>query len=124
MHHQRRRSGHTSGNTSLTDVRKAVSATDPSYRKHSSRPAPMTRRITPQSVPKLRKSTRDREKEEEERWWNDEKESFPEFWYVVSTFFLLHNFIAASPQKSPPFHPPALSPDMQVISVTPNCVKW
>lgn len=49
----------------------------------------MTRRITPQSVPKLRKSTRDREKEEEERWWNDEKESFPEFWYVVSTFFLV-----------------------------------
>jgi hypothetical protein len=83
--HSRRRSGHASGNTSLTDVRKAVTATDPSYKKYSSRPA-MSRRTTPQSVPKLRKSPREREKEEENRWWDEERESFPEYWYVINTF--------------------------------------
>ncbi|KAL2156174.1 hypothetical protein VTH82DRAFT_919 [Thermothelomyces myriococcoides] len=76
MHHQRRRSGHASGNTSLTDVRKAVTATDTSSRKHSSRPS-MSRRVTPQSTPKLGRSSRDREKELEERWWDEERESFP-----------------------------------------------
>jgi hypothetical protein len=86
--HSRRRSGHASGNTSLTDVRKAVTATDPSYKKYSSRPAPMTRRITPQSVPKLRRSTRDREKEEEDRWWDEERESFPEYCMICEKQFV------------------------------------
>jgi hypothetical protein len=86
MHHHRRKSGHASGNSSLTDVRKAVGSTDPSAKKHSSRPAAMTRRTTPQSVPKLGRNPRDREKEwEEERWWDEERESIPQFWYVIPT---------------------------------------
>ncbi|KAK4043982.1 hypothetical protein C8A01DRAFT_31855 [Parachaetomium inaequale] len=89
MHHHRRRSGHVSGNTSLTDVRKAVTATDPSYRKHSSRPAAMTRRTTPQSVPKLGKNPRDREKElDEQRWWDEERESFPEYCMICEKQFV------------------------------------
>lgn len=119
--HSRRRSGHASGNTSLTDVRKAVSATDAPYKKYSSRPAPMTRRITPQSAPKLRKSPRDREKEEEEHWWDEERESFPEYWYAVNTL-TFHNFITpfALPFRNFPFHPSASSPDVRVIRVTQN----
>jgi hypothetical protein len=89
MHHHRRRSGHVSSNTSLTDVRKAVTATDPSYKKHSSRPAAMTRRTTPQSVPKLGKNPRDREKElDEQRWWDEERESFPEYCMICEKQFL------------------------------------
>jgi hypothetical protein len=119
MHHHRRRSGHVSSNTSLTDVRKAVTATDPSYKKHSSRPAAMTRRTTPQSVPKLGKNPRDREKElDEQRWWDEERESFPEYWYVASTFLCFTTSSRPCPFPSGHFrfHPPALSPDMQVIS--------
>lgn len=83
MHQHRRRSGHASGNPSLTDVRKAVSATDPSSKKYSSRPT-MSRRSTPQSLPKLGKNPREREKElDQERWWDEERESFPEYWYVT-----------------------------------------
>lgn len=70
----------------MTDVRKAVTASDLSYKKASSRPAQMTRRTTPQSVPKLGKNPRDREREwEEDRWWDEERESFPQYWYVVNT---------------------------------------
>ncbi|KAK4157938.1 hypothetical protein C8A00DRAFT_39790 [Chaetomidium leptoderma] len=92
MHHQRRRSGHASGNTSMTDVRRAVTATDPSYRKYSSRPAPMTRKITPQSVPKLARNTRDRERDrEEERWWDQERQSFPEYCMICEKQFVPAN---------------------------------
>ncbi|KAL2141827.1 hypothetical protein VTI28DRAFT_1914 [Corynascus sepedonium] len=88
MHHQRRRSGHASGNTSYTDVRKAVTATDPSSKKYSSRPA-MSRRITPQSAPKLGKSPRDREKElDEQRWWDEERESFPAYCMTCEKQFI------------------------------------
>ncbi|KAK4190087.1 hypothetical protein QBC35DRAFT_111454 [Podospora australis] len=92
MHHHRRKSGHTSGNTSMTDVRKAVTASDFStYKKHSSRPATMTRRITPQSPSalKLGKSPRDRERElDEERWWDEEREAFPQYCMYCETQFL------------------------------------
>ncbi|KAL2201256.1 hypothetical protein P885DRAFT_56669 [Corynascus similis CBS 632.67] len=88
MHHQRRRSGHASGNTSYTDVRKAVTTTDPSSKKYSSRPA-MSRRITPQSAPKLGKSPRDREKElDEQRWWDEERESFPAYCMTCEKQFI------------------------------------
>lgn len=41
----------------------------------------MTRRVTPTVAHKLGKSPRDREREwEEERWFDDERESFPQFW--------------------------------------------
>ncbi|KAJ4304372.1 hypothetical protein N0V88_001985 [Collariella sp. IMI 366227] len=80
MHNHHRRK---SGNTSMTDVRKAVTASDPTYKKHSSRPAAMTRRTTPQTVPKLGKNPRDREKElEDERWWDEERESFPQYCHI------------------------------------------
>ncbi|KAK4137439.1 hypothetical protein BT67DRAFT_109195 [Trichocladium antarcticum] len=79
MHHHRRKSGHASGNTTMTDARRSVTATDLSYKKTSSRPT-MTRRTTPQTVPKLGKSPRDREREwEEDRWWDEERESFPQY---------------------------------------------
>lgn len=84
MHHQRRKSGHTSANTSMTDVRKAVTLSELSakYNSRASRPEP-TRRTTDKSVTKLGKSSRDREREwEDERWFQDERESFPQFWYV------------------------------------------
>ncbi|GAB1320484.1 hypothetical protein MFIFM68171_10694 [Madurella fahalii] len=88
MHH-RRKSGYASGNTSLTDVRKAVTASDLSYRKHSSRSAAMTRRITPQTAPKLGKTSRDREKEwDEDHWWDEERESFPQYCMICEKQFV------------------------------------
>ncbi|KAK4140321.1 uncharacterized protein C8A04DRAFT_39978 [Dichotomopilus funicola] len=88
MHQHRRKSGHASGNPSLTDVRKAVSATDPSSKKYSSRPT-MSRRSTPQSLPKLGKNPRDREKElDQERWWDEERESFPEYCMICEKQFV------------------------------------
>lgn len=43
----------------------------------------MTRRATPQTAQKLGKNPRDREREwEEERWFDEERESFPQFWYA------------------------------------------
>ena len=68
MHHHRRKSG----NTSYTDVRKAVTVTDLS-KKSASRSST--------KIEKLGKNPRDREREwEEERWWEDERESFPHYW--------------------------------------------
>ncbi len=95
MHHTRRKSGHGSTNTSLTDVRKAVTVSDLSKPR---RPQTLARRQTPQTVQKLGKSPRVREKEwEEERWWEDDRESFPQFWYVAKTMFLclIHFIIMA-----------------------------
>ncbi|KAI0013698.1 hypothetical protein F4779DRAFT_349414 [Xylariaceae sp. FL0662B] len=77
MHHSRRKSGHGSTNTSMTDVRKAVTTSDLSRPR---RPQTLSRRSTPQTVQKLGKSPRTREREwEEERWGEDERESFPQF---------------------------------------------
>ncbi|KXX78007.1 hypothetical protein MMYC01_205278 [Madurella mycetomatis] len=88
MHH-RRRSGYASGNTSLTDVRKAVTASDPAARKHSSRPTAMMRRITPQTTPKLGKTSRDREKEwDQDHWWDEERESFPQYCMICEKQFV------------------------------------
>ena len=119
-HHYRRKSGHASGNSSMTDVRKATTA---------SRPNTMTRRTTPQTVQKLGKNPRDREREwEEERWWDEERESFPQYWYVCRTLSLhlgvLHYIFINSLSLPPPhqrdflFSYPAASPDMQVIRTT------
>lgn len=63
----------------MTDVRKAVTATDPSS-KHK-RPS-MARRHTPVAAQKLGRSHREREREYHESW-EDERESFPQFWYVL-----------------------------------------
>ncbi|KAI0840611.1 hypothetical protein F5Y06DRAFT_243997 [Hypoxylon sp. FL0890] len=77
MHHSRRKSGHASTNSSTTDVRKAVAVSDLSKPR---RPQTLTRKSTPQTVQKLGKNPRDREREwEEERWFDDERESFPQF---------------------------------------------
>lgn len=65
----------------MTDVRKAVTVSDLSKPR---RPQTLSRRQTPQTVQKLGKSARAREKEwEEERWFEDDRESFPQFWYVT-----------------------------------------
>lgn len=81
MPHQRRRSGHTSGNTSYTDVRKSVTVSDMSKPK---RPG-LSRKHTPVSAQKLGKSHRERERQwEMETSFDDERESFPQFWYVPS----------------------------------------
>jgi hypothetical protein len=54
----------------------------------------MTRKSSTQNAPKLGKSPRDREKElDDERWWDEERESFPQYWYVVNTILL---FLLAS----------------------------
>lgn len=85
MHHHRRKSG----NTSMTDVRRAVTASDP--KKHSSRPG-LTRKVTATNntgALKLGKSPRDRERElEDERWWDDEREAFPQYCMYCETQFL------------------------------------
>lgn len=82
MHHSRRKSGHGSTNSSTTDVRKAGTTEHAKPR----RPQTLSRKSTPQTVQKLGKNPRDREREwEEERWFeDDERESFPQFWYVCS----------------------------------------
>ncbi|KAI1844929.1 hypothetical protein JX265_009555 [Neoarthrinium moseri] len=77
MHHTRRKSGHASTNTSMTDVRKAVTVSDLS---RSRRPQTLSRKNTPQTVTKLGKNPRDREREwEEARGWEDERETFPQY---------------------------------------------
>ncbi|KAI0180426.1 hypothetical protein GGR52DRAFT_569170 [Hypoxylon sp. FL1284] len=78
MHHSRRKSGHGSTNSSTTDVRKSVVVSDHSKPR---RPQTLSRKSTPQTVQKLGKNPRDREREwEEERWFEDEeRESFPQF---------------------------------------------
>ncbi|KAM7186504.1 hypothetical protein V8F33_011766 [Rhypophila sp. PSN 637] len=91
MHHQRRRSGHASGNSSMTDVRKAVGPSDLSYKHKSSstRPAPMTRRSSTQGGQKLGKNPREREREwEEERWFDEERESFPQYCMTCEKSFV------------------------------------
>jgi hypothetical protein len=91
----------------------------------------MTRKTTPQTIPKLGKNPRDREKEwEEDRWWDEERESFPQYWYVIKNtvlpFALLPSLYVSqlrlwgpSPQKtSISITPHCLSPGLQVICVT------
>jgi len=107
MHHYRRKSGHGVGNTSTTDVRRAVTASDLSYNKKG-RPATMTRKITPQNAPKLGKSPRDRERElDDDRWWDEERESFPQHWYVfllISQVFTFHHLFSPLEGRPFPFH--------------------
>ncbi|TGJ86136.1 hypothetical protein E0Z10_g2648 [Xylaria hypoxylon] len=84
MHHNRRKSGHASTNSSMTDVRKAGSAADAS---RSRRPQTLTRKSTPQTLQKLGKNPRDREREwEEQQWSEDEGQSFPQYWYASTPF--------------------------------------
>lgn len=77
----------------MTDVRRAaVTASEPPA-KHR-RPG-MTRRQTPVSSQKLGRSHRERERELEYRdSWHDERESFPQFWYVASRY-LYHDLCAS-----------------------------
>ncbi|KAI1333770.1 hypothetical protein F5Y15DRAFT_324898 [Xylariaceae sp. FL0016] len=85
MHHSRRKSGHVSNNSSVTDVRKPVTTSDLSRPR---RPQVLTRRST-NTVQKLGKNPRDREREwEDERWWEDERESFPQFCMTCEKQFI------------------------------------
>ncbi|EPE04904.1 hypothetical protein F503_00058 [Ophiostoma piceae UAMH 11346] len=82
MHHTRRKSGHGS----MTDVRKAASASDSKYRTssskqttssgtHSSSRRPGTTQSSSKSSSKY-SSSRD---QDEDYWYDDERESFPQF---------------------------------------------
>lgn len=64
------------GNTSTTDVRKSGSTADLSKHKRSG----MTRRQPPSGSQKPGRSHRERH----EVWDHDERESFPQYWYVTS----------------------------------------
>ena len=64
----------------MTDVRKAVAASEVSSSRHKP-----SRRNTSQSASKSTKSSRDRDRDRErddDRTWEDERESFPQYWYV------------------------------------------
>ncbi|KAF4506881.1 hypothetical protein G6O67_006918 [Ophiocordyceps sinensis] len=82
LHHRKK-----SGNTSMTDVRKSVTATDPSA-KHR-RPA-MTRRHTPASAQLLGRRHRERERDSQEGL-DDERESFPQFCMTCEKQFVPHD---------------------------------
>lgn len=85
MPHQRRKSGHTSANTSYTDVRKSVTVSDMSKPK---RPG-LSRKHTPVSAQKLGKSHRERERQwEMETSFDDERESFPQFCMTCEKQFI------------------------------------
>ncbi|KJK77571.1 hypothetical protein H634G_07310 [Metarhizium anisopliae BRIP 53293] len=86
MHHHRRKSGHAH-NTSMTDVRKSMTATDPTS-KHK-RPG-MTRRHTPVNAQKLGRSHREREREHQDAW-EDERESFPQYCMTCEKQFVPHD---------------------------------
>ncbi|EFY90206.1 hypothetical protein MAC_03721 [Metarhizium acridum CQMa 102] len=86
MHHHRRKSGHGQ-NTSMTDVRKSVTATDPTS-KHK-RPG-MTRRHTPVNAQKLGRSHRERERDYQDAW-EDERESFPQYCMTCEKQFVPHD---------------------------------
>jgi hypothetical protein len=94
MHHSRRKSGHGSTNSSMTDVRKAGSTADAS---RSRRPQTLTRKSTPQTLQKLGKSPRNREREwEQDQWSEEERESFPQYWYVSHAIhFSLFTFVVS-----------------------------
>ncbi|CAK7241801.1 MAG: hypothetical protein STHCBS139747_003272 [Sporothrix thermara] len=82
MHHSRRKSGHGS----MTDVRKAASASDAKYRssKQSSnnssrRPGTSSTQSTSKSS-KSGSSSRDTDRtRDDDYWYDDERESFPQF---------------------------------------------
>ncbi|KAJ2989496.1 hypothetical protein NUW58_g3438 [Xylaria curta] len=87
MHHHRRKSGHVSTNSSMTDVRKAGNAAADSSR--SRRPQTLTRKSTPQTLQKLGKNPKDREREwEEEQWSEDERQTFPQYCMTCEKQFI------------------------------------
>ncbi|KAK0389373.1 hypothetical protein NLU13_2948 [Sarocladium strictum] len=79
MPHQRRRSG----NTSMTDVRRSVTASDPSKPR---RPG-LSRKHTPQ---KLGRSHRERERDWTDSW-DEERESFPQYCMTCEKQFMQHD---------------------------------
>ncbi|QUC19470.1 uncharacterized protein UV8b_03711 [Ustilaginoidea virens] len=89
MHHNRRKSGHGHNSSSTTDVRRAVTATDPSARHK--RPS-MTRRHTPVAAQKQSRSHRDRDRDRDPYdAWDDERESFPQFCMTCEKQFVPHD---------------------------------
>jgi len=64
----------------MTDVRKAVAASDTSPASRHKPAASASSRRAAATPQKLGKSPRDREREwEDERWWEEERESFPQY---------------------------------------------
>ncbi|KAJ2892899.1 uncharacterized protein MKZ38_009221 [Zalerion maritima] len=82
MHHSRRKSGHGSANTSMTDVRKATSTHHhhDTQRKSKSNRNNRVMMSPSTSSAKLGKNPRDREREwEEEHYYEDDSATFPQF---------------------------------------------
>ncbi|KAI1814833.1 hypothetical protein GGS20DRAFT_379610 [Poronia punctata] len=89
MHHSRRKSGHGSTNSSMTDVRKAGNTTESTRPR---RPQTLTRKSTPQTLQKLGKSSRTREREwEQGQWSDDETETFPQFCMTCEKQFIVQD---------------------------------
>ncbi|KAJ1337607.1 ECL1/2/3 zinc binding protein [Microdochium nivale] len=85
MHHTRRKSGHVSAHTSMTDVKKAVGVSDLA----KGRRPQISRKSTPQTVLKLGKNPKTREREsEQQRWWDNDRESFPQYCMACEKQFL------------------------------------
>lgn len=78
-HHQRRKSGSSSAADLRQYSTKTVTVSDMSRPR---RPG-LSRRQTPVSAHKLGKSARERERDRLDAW-DDDRESFPQFWYVDS----------------------------------------
>ncbi|OAA38075.1 hypothetical protein NOR_06820 [Metarhizium rileyi] len=88
MHNPRRKPGH-GHNTSMTDVRKSVTASDLTSKQK--RPG-MTRRHTPVNAQKLGRSHRERERERGyQDAWEDERESFPQYCMICEKQFVPHD---------------------------------
>ncbi|KAL2752463.1 hypothetical protein ACRALDRAFT_1077732 [Sodiomyces alcalophilus JCM 7366] len=88
MHHHRRKSGHGLANTSMTDVRRTVTATDTT---RSKRPGPtLSRRTTPVAVQKLGRNPKERERDWQDSLY-DERESFPQYCMTCEKQFLPHD---------------------------------
>lgn len=86
MHHHRRKSGHGSNNSSTTDVRKSTGVTDSSRPR---RPQTLARKSTPQTLHKLGKNPRERERDwEVEQWSDDGRESFPQYCMTCEKQFI------------------------------------
>lgn len=95
MHHSRRKSGLGSATTSMTDVRKATSHHHDSRNSKSKSGGQRSSRVLgspSNSSAKLGKNPRDREREwEEESYWDEERESFPQFCMTCEKQFFSHD---------------------------------
>lgn len=80
----------------MTDVRKAATANDVSskHKMASKATTSSSRRSAGSKSGKPTASGRDIEKDQDEdQWFEDERESFPQFWYVYSSYTSLPGLV-------------------------------